>query len=84
MLEGKPAPDIFLEAARRLGQGDMERCLVVEDSPNGVRAGLGAGMHVAWVPDPCLEVRETMKDLVSHPRVLLFDSLIDLHSTLLK
>ena len=42
---GKPAPDIFLEAARRLG-ADPARCLVVEDSQNGVNAGLAAGMKV--------------------------------------
>ena len=42
---GKPAPDIFLEAARRLG-ADPARCLVVEDSQNGVKAGLAAGMKV--------------------------------------
>ncbi|MGK0172684.1 MAG: beta-phosphoglucomutase, partial [Gammaproteobacteria bacterium] len=34
---GKPAPDIFFEAARRLGV-DGDRCIVLEDSPNGVRA----------------------------------------------
>ncbi|MEZ5927093.1 MAG: HAD family phosphatase [Parvularculaceae bacterium] len=42
---GKPAPDIFLYAADRLGI-DPSRCLVVEDSENGVRAGVSAGMIV--------------------------------------
>lgn len=41
----KPAPDIFLHAARALGV-DPGRCLVIEDSRNGVRAGLAAGMTV--------------------------------------
>ena len=42
---GKPAPDLFLMAARRLG-ADPSGCLVIEDSVNGVRAGLAAGMTV--------------------------------------
>ena len=42
---GKPAPDIFLYAAEKLGAAP-ERCLVVEDSVNGVRAGVAAGMTV--------------------------------------
>lgn len=42
---GKPAPDIFLYAARKIGVSPP-RCLVLEDSVNGVRAGLAAGMTV--------------------------------------
>ena len=41
----KPAPDVFLLAARRLG-AEPSRCVVVEDTPAGVRAGVAAGMHV--------------------------------------
>ena len=48
---GKPAPDVYLEAARRLGV-PPERCLVVEDSLNGVLAGRAAGMTVVLVPNP--------------------------------
>lgn len=47
---GKPAPDIFLLAAERLGV-EPASCAVVEDSFNGVRAGHAAGMHVFMVPD---------------------------------
>jgi HAD superfamily hydrolase (TIGR01509 family) len=42
---GKPAPDLFLHAARRMG-ADPAACLVVEDSELGVSAGLAAGMTV--------------------------------------
>ncbi|NGO11718.1 HAD family hydrolase [Streptomyces sp. HC44] len=42
---GKPAPDLFLHAAERMGVRP-ERCVVVEDSPLGVRAAVAAGMDV--------------------------------------
>ncbi|HEX4897574.1 MAG TPA: HAD family phosphatase [Candidatus Limnocylindrales bacterium] len=47
---GKPAPDVYLEAARRLGVAPGG-CLVVEDSINGLRAGLDAGMTTVLVPN---------------------------------
>ncbi|ELP66688.1 HAD family hydrolase [Streptomyces turgidiscabies] len=42
---GKPAPDLFLHAAERMGVA-ADRCVVVEDSPLGVRAAVAAGMDV--------------------------------------
>ncbi|AND15661.1 HAD family phosphatase [Rathayibacter tritici] len=45
VLNGKPAPDIFLHAAHRLGH-QPENCVVVEDSKYGVRAARAAGMRV--------------------------------------
>jgi HAD superfamily hydrolase (TIGR01509 family) len=45
---GKPAPDVFLEVARRLG-ARPERCVVFEDAPAGVEAGRAAGMKVVGV-----------------------------------
>jgi beta-phosphoglucomutase-like phosphatase (HAD superfamily) len=47
---GKPAPDVYLEAARRLGVVPA-RCLVIEDSRNGVLAGRAAGARVVLVPN---------------------------------
>lgn len=47
----KPAPDIFLAAARELG-ASPEQCVVIEDSPAGVQAGLAAGMRVIAMPHP--------------------------------
>jgi HAD superfamily hydrolase (TIGR01509 family) len=47
---GKPAPDVFLEAARRLDL-PPERCAAVEDSGNGIRAAHAAGMRVIAIPN---------------------------------
>ena len=48
---GKPAPDVYLEAARRLGV-DPRRCAAVEDSENGIRSAAAAGMKVIAIPNP--------------------------------
>ena len=48
---GKPAPDVYLEAARRLGVIPSS-CAVIEDSANGIRAGVSAGMRVIAIPNP--------------------------------
>jgi len=48
---GKPAPDVYLEATRRLGV-PPERCAAVEDSRNGIRAAKAAGMRVVAIPNP--------------------------------
>jgi HAD superfamily hydrolase (TIGR01509 family) len=50
VARGKPAPDVFLEAARRLGV-PPRRCAAVEDSANGIRAAAAAGMRVVAVPN---------------------------------
>ena len=49
VARGKPAPDVYLEVARRLGV-DAARCVGVEDSTNGIRAAAAAGMAVVAVP----------------------------------
>ncbi|MEA2444884.1 MAG: mannitol-/sugar-/sorbitol-6-phosphatase [Thermoleophilales bacterium] len=46
---GKPAPDGYLEAARRLGAAPAS-CVVVEDTPNGIAAGSQAGMTTVALP----------------------------------
>ena len=50
VARGKPAPDVFLEAARRLGVAP-EACAAIEDSGNGIRAARAAGMRVVAVPN---------------------------------
>ena len=50
VARGKPAPDVYLEAARRLGV-DPARAAAVEDSHNGIRAARAAGMAVIAIPN---------------------------------
>jgi HAD superfamily hydrolase (TIGR01509 family) len=51
VARGKPAPDVYLEAARRLGV-DPKRSAAVEDSHGGIRAAKAAGMRVIAIPNP--------------------------------
>jgi HAD superfamily hydrolase (TIGR01509 family) len=51
VAHGKPAPDVYVEAAHRLGVAPAA-CAVIEDSANGIRAGLSAGMMVVAIPNP--------------------------------
>lgn len=48
---GKPAPDVYLEAARTLGV-EPTRAAAIEDSENGIRAAKAAGMRVIAIPNP--------------------------------
>src|SRR5207247_5884315 len=50
VARGKPAPDVYLEAARRLGV-DPARCAAIEDSHNGIRSARAAGMRVIAIPN---------------------------------
>jgi HAD superfamily hydrolase (TIGR01509 family) len=51
VARGKPAPDVYLDAARRLGV-DPARAVAIEDSSNGIRSAVAAGMGVIAVPNP--------------------------------
>ena len=51
VARGKPAPDVYLEAARRLNT-DPGACVAIEDSASGVRSAAAAGMPVVALPSP--------------------------------
>ena len=50
VARGKPAPDVYLETARRVCV-EPARCVAIEDSSNGMRAAFAAGMAVIAVPN---------------------------------
>jgi HAD superfamily hydrolase (TIGR01509 family) len=50
VARGKPAPDVYLEAARRLGV-DASECAAIEDSHNGIRSAKAAGMRCVAIPN---------------------------------
>lgn len=60
VAKGKPAPDVYLEAARRL-HTNSEHCLVFEDVPMGILAGKNAGMKVCAVKDAFSEDQQREK-----------------------
>ena len=51
VTRGKPAPDVYLEAAQRLGV-EPARCAAIEDSASGIRSAKAAGMRVVAIPNP--------------------------------
>ena len=69
---GKPEPGVYLLAASRLGVAP-DRCLVVEDSLNGVRAGKAAGMTVALVPNASVPPGGNARKLADAIVPTLFD-----------
>jgi HAD superfamily hydrolase (TIGR01509 family) len=62
VARGKPAPDVYLEAARRLGV-TPERCTAIEDSHAGIRSAKAAGMRVVALPNPAYPPDEEALDL---------------------
>lgn len=76
VLHGKPAPDIFLLAAKRLGVPPAD-CYVFEDSPNGIRAAHAAGMKPILIPD-LMPVTEEIASLTVGVYKVLTDALEEL------
>ena len=74
--KGKPAPDVYLYAAEQLGV-KPEDCLALEDSPNGARSAIAAGMTCYVVPDSHSKP-ERFADITPH----VFKSLDDVLSRL--
>lgn len=62
---GKPAPDVYLRAAERLGVKPVD-CLALEDSPNGARAAVAAGMTCYAVPDASHSDRHAFDGITPH------------------
>jgi len=73
VARGKPAPDVYVEAARRLGV-DPTRCAAVEDSSNGIRAAHAAGMRVLALPNahypPAPDILALADAVLASPREL--------------
>jgi len=73
---GKPAPDIYLRAAEALGVEPSE-CVVFEDIPAGLLAGIRAGMSTCAVEDTyseyCMEEKRQLADFVIHDYMDLLD-----------
>jgi HAD superfamily hydrolase (TIGR01509 family) len=76
---GKPAPDVYLEAARRLG-AEPRRCAAVEDSTNGLLAAKAAEMLVVAVPNPSYPPEQRGLDAAD----IVLDSLDELRPELLE
>lgn len=70
--QGKPAPDLFLHAANRMGV-DPEACAVVEDSALGVEAGRAAGMQVFAFGGSVTPVEK-----LKGPNTVVFERMVDL------
>ena len=65
---GKPAPDVYLEAARRL-EIDPRHGIAIEDSSNGIQSASAAGLKVVGIPTPAFPVaRDALAKLTSHLR----------------
>lgn len=75
VAHGKPSPDIYLSVAKELGAAP-EECLVFEDVPMGIRAGLNAGMKVCAVEDAhAMDQKETVRSL-AHYYIRSYDEIL--------
>ncbi len=80
MPRGKPAPDVYLYAAGRLGVLPS-RCLALEDTPTGARAAIAAGMTVFAVPDQAYITPADFDGITPHVFQNLNEALHALKST---
>jgi len=79
---GKPAPDLFLHAAKTMGV-DPAQCVVIEDSAPGIAAGRAAGMTVwAFVGGGHLAGRDVVPSLAASGATRVFDKMDDLKRAL--
>lgn len=73
---GKPAPDVYLEAARQL-KTQVSRCLVFEDIIPGIQAGKNAGMRVCAVDDLYSRPQEKEKKKAADYFITSYEQVID-------
>ena len=73
---GKPAPDVFLAVADKIGVAPAD-CLVFEDIPQGIRAGLAAGMKVCAVSDEYSRAQESEKRALAHYYIDSYEQVLD-------
>jgi HAD superfamily hydrolase (TIGR01509 family) len=78
-VRGKPAPDVYLRAARELGF-DPADCLALEDSPNGARAAVSAGLTCYCVPDTSHSKVEAFNAITPYVFGSLFEALETIQS----
>lgn len=76
VARGKPAPDVYLEAARRLGV-EPEAAAAVEDSAAGIRSAAAAGLRVIAVPNPHFPPDDETLDLADEVLASLDDLTVE-------
>lgn len=76
VAHGKPAPDVYLEAAKKLST-KPEHCLVFEDVPMGIRAGKNAGMRVCAVEDLFSAQQEKEKRRLADYYISSYEQVLD-------
>lgn len=69
VLHGKPEPDIYLEAVKKLGL-EANQCMALEDSKNGIEAAYRAGLKAVMVPDLDEPDEETINKLYAKVKTL--------------
>jgi HAD superfamily hydrolase (TIGR01509 family) len=73
VAHGKPAPDVYFEAAARLGEAP-DRCVAIEDSENGIRSAAAAGISVLAIPNAVFPPNSEVLSLAD----VVLDSLAEL------
>lgn len=78
VARGKPAPDVYVEALRRMGCRDASKALVIEDAVHGLQAARGAGGYAVGITNTlsAARLREHADRLIDHLTDLDLASLV--------